>query len=370
MTERERVFSILNHQKPDRLPWLADLSYYRCGLETDGLLEGKYRDTQYDNGTQQMHRDYGIGFYLQGYEPFQTVRDHVDVHVEHKGDVLATTITTPVGTLREMSKYSKTSYSWAICEHLIKDIEDLKIYTYMCEHTSYKPDYHLAKMRYETIGDNGVVLCYMPKSPLMNLVALHAGVENVTYMEMDDGEEFAALLDMIEEKHDEACRIALDSPAECIMIPENISSECVASFYQPYMKRYHKKWTDRIREAGKYSFVHQDGTVRGLVSQLSKESGFDVIEAITPKPIGDIYLDEVASLVDDRTIIWGGIPGGMFVDSTLSDEAFDNHVKHCIQVMTQSPRYVLGVADQVVPGSSEKRIKRVRELVDAYGYYA
>jgi len=49
--------------------------------------------------------------------------------------------------------------------------------------------------------------------------------------------------------------------------------------------------------------------------------------------------------------------------------AFDAHVKKCIRVMTQSPRYVLGVADQVVPGSSERRIRRVRELVDEYGTY-
>lgn len=94
-----------------------------------------------------------------------------------------------------------------------------------------------------------------------------------------------------------------------------------------------------------------------------------MIEAVTPLPMGDVAIEEVASLVDEKTIIWGGIPGGMFVESTMSDEDFDNHVKRCIEVMTQSPRYVLGVADEVVPGSSERRIRRVRELVDMYGAY-
>ena len=191
----------------------------------------------------------------------------------------------------------------------------------------------------------------------------------MTFMHIDETEEFEALLDCLEDKYDEACALAVDSPAECIMIPENISSECVAPFYQKYMKRYHKKWTDRIREAGKYSFVHQDGTVRGLIGQLSKESGFDVIEAVTPLPIGDVAIEEVASLVDDKTIIWGGIPGGMFVEGVLSDADFETHVRKCIDVMTQNPRYVLGVADQVVPGSSLQRIRKVRELVDTYGYY-
>lgn len=224
------------------------------------------------------------------------------------------------------------------------------------------------RQRYGTIGENGVVLCYTPKSPLMDLVALRSGVENVTYMTMDEEEEFTAILDELEEVCDQAARIAVESPAECIMIPENISSECVTPFYQKYMKRYHRKWTSQIREAGKYSFVHQDGTVRGLVSQLSKESRFDVIEAITPLPVGDVDIAEVDGLVEDSTIIWGGIPGGMFNELSCSDEEFDRHVRCCIEVMTSAPRYVLGVADQVVPGSSERKIRRVRELVNQYGH--
>lgn len=369
MTERERVLSILNHEKPDQLPWLADLSYLIYSMEVDHALPPEYQNTHLDDGLQKMHRDYGTGFYLQGFEPYQAVLKNVDVKVENSGNTRVTTVTTPVGNLREVMQFSKTSYSYGITEHLIKDIEDLKIFSYICEHTSFEPEYAFAQKRYQTIGDHGVVLCYTPKSPLMDLVALRAGVENVTYMEMDYEDEFSAILDQLEEKYDEACQLTLESPAECIMIPENISSESVASFYQKYMKRYHRKWTDRIRAAGKYSFVHQDGTVRGLISQLSRESGFDVIEAVTPRPMGDVDIEEVASLVDERTIIWGGIPGGMFVESTFSDEDFDNHVKKCIQVMTQSPRYVLGVADQVVPGSSRRRIQRVRELVDTYGTY-
>ena len=369
MTERERVLAILRHEQPDQLPWLADLDYWRTGMVTDGTFPQKYVDTYADNGLQRMHRELGAGFYLQGYFPFTTKRDTVDVKVTRNGNQQETVMTTPVGTLRETSVFTHESYSWAITKHLIEDIDDLKIYNYICAHTTYEPDYTLARQRYETVGDNGVVLCYMPKSPLMDLLAIHSGVENLTYMEVDDQEEFAALLDEIEENYDKACQLTLESPAECIMIPENISSECAAPFYQNYMKRYHKKWTDRIRQAGKYSFVHQDGTVRGLIGQLSKESGFDVIEAVTPVPVGDVTIAEAASLVDEKTIIWGGIPGGMFREDTMTDAEFDAHVKSVIETMIQSPRFVLGVSDEVVPNSSPRRIRRVRELVDTYGKY-
>lgn len=369
MTERERVLAILNRQQPDQLPWFADFAYLIGAMEQEGTYPARYQNTHLDNGLQKMHREWGTGFYLQGFEPFEKKGNGWELHEEKRGDTRICTITTPVGTLRQVDQYSPLSFSTGILEHFIKDIDDLKVYLWVMRHTDFIPRYDYAKARYETIGDNGVVLCYTPKSPVMDMIALWSGVENVSYMRCDDEEEFCAILDELEEYYDKACQIVVDSPAECIMIPENITSECAAPFYDRHMKRYHQKWTGAIRQAGKYSFVHQDGTVRGLIGKLSKESHFDVIEAVTPKPVGDVFIEDVASLVDDSTIIWGGIPGGMFNEVTCSDEAFESHVRHVIEVMTTAPRYVLGVADQVVPHSSEKRIKRVRELVDQYGKY-
>lgn len=369
MTERERILAILNHQQPDQLPWAADFAYWVHYLKESSLYPSRYEDTFLDNGLQKLHRDLGTGFYLQGFQPWTEEAQGWERKEEKKGTTTVTIFTTPVGHLRQVSQYSHTSYSSGITEHFIKDIDDLKIFLWIIQHTKYIASYDFARERYKTVGDNGVVLCYTPKSPLMHLLALYAGVENVTYMALDDQEEFEAILDELEEKFDEACRITVDSPAECIMIPENISSECAASFYQPYMKRYHQKWTKEIRDAGKFSFVHQDGTVRGLISQLSKESHFDVIEAVTPLPIGDIEIAEVADFIAPSTIVFGGLPGGMFREDCCSDKEFDQHILHCIEVMTKEPRYVLSVADQVVPGASVKRIKRVRELVNQYGKY-
>ena len=368
MTERERILAILNGRQPDQLPWCADLAYWISALEADGAYPEAYRNTHLDDGLQKLHRDLGAGFYLQGFFPFETTMDGIERQEETKNGVHTTVIHTPKGDLREVSRYSQVSYSWGVTEHFIKDIADLRILRWIYEHTAYLPAYDFAQKRYDTIGNNGVVLCYMPKSPMMELVAIQAGIENFTYMALDDPDELEEIMDVMEQKCDEACQIVLDSPAECIMIPENITSESVGkTFYHRYMERYHRKWTERIRRAGKHSFVHQDGTVRGLVGELS-ESGFQVVEAITPLPVGDIAIENVASLTRDETVIWGGIPGGFFTES-ISDEEFDRHVIHCIEVMTREPRYVLGVADQVVPGSLERRIRRVRELVDQYGQY-
>jgi hypothetical protein len=387
MNPRERVLAILNHEKPDVLPWFADLAYWIDYLNDENLMPEKYKGND-DNllkeniisqglakpfvgkGLYQLHEDLGVGFYLQGYFPFTEKYEGVKIEEEYRGNSRITTIETPYGNLREIWNYEITSHSWGPKEFAVKDWRDLKKLRYLYEGTHYEPDYTLAEYRCKMIKDTGlgVVLCYLPKSPMMELVALRAGIQTFTYMwaeaVVDELEETLAIM---EKKHDKAAEIALNSPAECLMIPENILSEMIGkTFYILYMKSYEEKWIKRIKQKNKYSFVHLDGTMKGLITELS-EAGFDVIEAITPFPVGDITIDDVHNYVNDMTIIWGGIPGGFFVE--LSDAEFDKYVIHAIEVMKKEPRYVLGVGDQVVPGATFERIQHVGKLVEKYGKF-
>ena len=306
---------------------------------------------------------------MQGYFPYKPIFEGISVDVEVQGNVEVTKIETPSGTLKQVRKYLPESYTWAIVEHYVKDWRDLKAIRYWYENTYYEPDYYLAQKRYELIGDNGIVLCYLPKSPLMEMVVLLAGIEATTYIMFDAKDEFDETLAVLEKKADEAAQIALNSPAECLMIPENLSSEVVGkNMFELYMRGYEQKWNDRIKQVGKYSFVHMDGTLRGLIREVAS-TGFTVLEALTPAPVGDIPIEEIHQWIDSDNIIWGGIPGVYFTD-LISDEDFDQFIIKVLEVMKSQPRYVLGVADQVPPKSRWERIKRVHELVERYGFYS
>ncbi|MEG0579830.1 MAG: hypothetical protein RR490_07935, partial [Niameybacter sp.] len=148
MTERERILSVLNRKTPDRLPWCADLAYYINGLHTDNKYPAEYIDTHYDNGLQKMHRDLQIGFYLQGFFPYETITKNFETDIKKDGEFTIRTIKTPHGDLREITKYCKSSYSNAIVEHLVKDIEDFKKYCYCLENTIYEPRYDFVENRF------------------------------------------------------------------------------------------------------------------------------------------------------------------------------------------------------------------------------
>jgi uroporphyrinogen-III decarboxylase len=366
MTPRERILSLLHGKRPDQVPWFGDLDYYANSLIKRGIKpDGFIASSDYIN----WHRELGVGFYLQGYFPYRQIIENCKVREWNEGNRRYKEIETPVGSVRECWEYIPTSFSEGPIEHFMKSEAEMPVMKFIYQNTRFEPDYDFARMRLQQVGDQGVVLCYLPKSPFMHLLALEAGVVAVTMAALTMPDEFRDLLDTMKQAFDQAAQLAVDSPAEVLMIPENLSSEMVGpELFQLYMLDYQKEWTDKIRKAGKHSFIHIDGTLSGLLRQEASV-GFSVLEALTPYPVGDLKIGELAAFAgDSNSILWGGIPGVYFT-ANVPDEEFDRHVKQVLAVMTSEPRYVLGVADQVPPDGLESRIRRVGELVDQFGCY-
>ena len=359
MNNRERILTILSGKQPDQVPWFGDLDYWANSLIKRGL---KPPDFILSDDYIKWHSDLGVGFYLQGYFPYKQILHGCEVREWFEGHRHYKEVITPHGSVRECWEFIPTSFSDAPVEHFMKSEADMPVMKYIYEHTSFEPDYGQAYLRKKQVRDQGVVLCYLPKSPFMHLLALEAGVMAVTMAALNAPDEFRDLLDTMKKAFDLAARIAVESPAEVLMIPENLSSEMVGpELFKMYMYEYQKEWTTKIREAGKYSFIHIDGTLQGLIKQEA-EVGFTVLEALTPHPVGDMKWEDIEPFTgDSKSILWGGIPGSYFTDC-VDDDEFDRHVRHLLSIMTKKPGFVLGVADQVPPDGLERRVKRVSEL--------
>ena len=382
-----RFLSILEGKTPDRLPWFGDLCYWHFAMSKRGMLEERYRGFE---GILNLHKDLNVGLYLQAYDPFlpeykncEVFEVQRDVGVyeefasvyrgakvikkENNNDIIRT-ITTPLGTIKEKWPYVPVSFSWAPQEYLIKTENDLKVFKYWLKNTSYKEDYNHVLMVKEKVGENGFSLCYQPRSPLMGFMILYAGVTNTVNLIMDYNKLFNEVIKILEYKSDEAAEITLNSPAEFIMLPENLSSDVVGKkFFEKYLRPYEEKWNKKIRDRGKYSFIHMDGYLKGLLKEVAS-TGFSVIEAMTPKPVGDLEVSEFRDYATDDTICWGGIPGTFFTPS-INDQKFEEFVLSVIKTMVSEPAYVLGIADQIPPDGIIERVKIVSDLVEKYGFY-
>jgi len=369
MTERERVLTLLSGGRPDRVPWFGDLDYWATALIGRGLKPAGFKES---GAYIDWHRDLRVGFYLQGYFPFRTIIDGCRVAEWREGPARRRRIETPRSVLTETWTWLADSFAEAPTEHLVKTAADLPAYRSLFEHTRYEPDYAFAETRARQVGETGIVLCYLPKSPFMQMVALDAGIAAVAEIAADEPAELAETLAAVRALHDQAARIALAGPAEVLMIPENLSSEVVGPrLYELHMRDYHESWCRAIAAAGKQSCVHVDGTLKGLLRQVAG-AGFTFVEAMTPAPVGDLAVERWAEWCGcggpKPTVFWGGLPGVYFTD-LVDDAEFERHTRAVLGVMASEPRYVLGVADQVPPDGLERRVRRVAELADEFGRY-
>jgi len=366
MTPRERVLAVLNGESADMVPWFGDLDYYATARISQGARPKDFKES---DDYLAWHRNLRCGFYLQGYFPFKEVIERCEVREWKDGGDRYREIRTPCGNLRECWRWSDTTYSEAPIERLLKTPDELPAYAYLLEHTRYEADYALAEKRGRQVGDMGVVLCYLPRTPFMRMVAVDAGIENVTMIHADAPRDFDAMFQVLTESLDRASQVALDSPAEVLMMPENLSAEVLGPrFFERYLRDFQTRWSKRILERGKYSCIHMDGTLAGLLREESSV-GLTFIEAMTPCPVGDLPIEKWPLYRGGSdTIYWGGIPGSYFT-ALVDDDEFDRHVRAVLRVMTEDRRMVLGVADQVPPDGLERRVARVQELVEQDGLY-
>jgi hypothetical protein len=146
-----------------------------------------------------------------------------------------------------------------------------------------------------------------------------------------------------------------------VHFPDNLSSECTTGYYDNYMAAGHRRRIDRLHRAGVKCAVHLDGTVKGLLPKLER-AGFDAIEALTPKPAGDLDVEEIRKLAaSDTLILWGGVPGVMFAPP--HDWAqMESHVHRLIECWGNRP-FIMGVADQVPPDGNIEFCRNIAAIV-------
>ena len=131
------------------------------------------------------------------------------------------------------------------------------------------------------------------------------------------------------------------SGAPLIEFPENISSEVTGSFFDRYNLPYYQRVTEVLHRAGKTVSVHIDGMLKPCLGKLHT-AGFDIAEAVTPAPVGDIAVKDLREYAGEDIFIWG-------------------HVQEILDL--NDPRMILGVADEVPPDAVDERIREVSRLI-------
>jgi hypothetical protein len=359
----EAFLNLLRGEPAGEIVFTADITYWIAGRKADGTARPEW-DTE--EGFLQLHRELGIlpYYYYEKFWAFEAQYDaSIEVESSSSGHTTIRAMRTPVGTLAEESVYLPDSCSVGCTRHFLSEPKDLKVLRYVLERRRLVPaclDDYPARRRLWASYD-GLPPLGLPRSPLAAMCYEWAGVANTVYWLMDCEDELTSIFSLMEEQEepilDAVCRLA----PPLVHFPDNLSSDNLASLYDRYMAPDHRRRIDRLREAGVACAVHLDGTVRGLLPRLIG-AGFDAIEALTPKPAGDLTIDEIAALAGPWPgVLWGGVPGVLFAPP-FTWEQMEEHVRHLVESWGRRP-FIIGVADQIPPDGNVERCRQIAQWI-------
>ena len=297
----------------------------------------------------------------------------VERRVERRGQTLwETTYSTPVGEasvveLREPgvgqwhgNRSWRDVTPWHV-ERLIKEPEDYAVVQWMVEHSSYAADYFPIEQATEWLGDDGLVLCALPHSPMQTLMIDWVGSEGgrfyyhlADYPEVVEG-LYRALCDSRAALHEIAAR----SPAPIVLCGDNLDDFLVSpGLFEKYFMPVYADQAAVLHEGGKLMAVHMDGRLAALKGLIGRTE-IDIVEALHPPPMGDVTLTEALEAWPDKSV-WVGFPSAIY---DMGPEAVRDYARGLVEEAGDSGRVVIEVSTENLV-SNENLVSLTGALVD------
>jgi len=374
MTPRERILAVYNGQKPDRVPYMLDLShYYLHRFQKPWDLCNGYPEPDY--GLMDFTKKMGAAFYCpqQPYwmktEFTNGVKSSAVTNVVNGVPEITWRFDTPIGSIERIRVWNPGSYSWAIKKWGVTSEKDLEILAYAMSSRRYTPIPENYDAWADYIGEDGVVYGGVGYSAMGHLLNYWMGVENTIYATFDWEDLMEETVTKINDNILESMEImasAFNMPV--IGTGDNFSSDVQSpAFFERWSKDFYTKAFKIIHDHGKKASVHVDGKLKGAITMV-REAGADCIDAVTPGSVGGMTPAQARAEAGNDLILSGGIPNELWYDYSPMSK-FEDAVKDWLALKDISPALIAAAGDQVPPGAEEAKILRMGELVEEYGYY-
>jgi hypothetical protein len=305
---------------------------------------------------------------MGGFYGIEHATDEVEEKAAVEGDVFRYTMSTPLGTLYEQREWSPVSFSWDITHRLIQAVEDFPIVEFAMQRRRYVPAYDGYYEWERDLDGIGIPFASTGYCGLGYLVSRYMGVEKAMYAIYDFPDHVQRFIETVNESMLRLIDVMVASPSPVILFSDNLDAFTQPpNLFRRYSAEFYAEMARRAHAAGKWVSIHLDGRLGGLLEILA-ECRIDIIDAVTPTPMGDLTPEQCREAAGPNTILWGGVPAPAWEPRT-SDAEFRDTVKCWLDLRLQSPRLVLAPGDQVPPGTEYRRIAEVAELVEEYGRY-
>lgn len=360
---REMVQAVFRGEDPGGIVWQPRMEFWYEFNKKRGTLPDRLKGASLMDLYDELHAS--VRYFTN---PLREVYGKV----EHTSEITETHMrrrwVTPVGELTDAFRLTHLGLSFYPEEHKIKRIEDLRTYLYILQDTRYEFDHEAYGRECAVAGDRGLPQFFYRRTPLQNLIIEQMGFEQTIYAIEDHPDEVDAFLAAAEQADDSLYDLLCSCPVPVLNLGENIDSNLdPPPIFSERIAPYHRRRTDQLRAAGKYSYVHMDGSLKSLLPILT-QGGWDGIEAPTPVPQGDVTVEEIKEALGDDVILLDGIPALLFLPSWPEADLYACTGR--ILELFKRSRLILGISDEPPPDADFERMARLGRWIEDQAPFA
>jgi hypothetical protein len=345
VTVKRDILAALQGREPDSVLW-----------NIHHLLLGR--------GTfEREMRNAGLGIVEKSLSAYQCVSPRVSVDVldawEKGARASYVTYRTPVGELSGKKRIGPDGSQWMV-DYPVKERADLAILEFIVRDATYYPDYGALDQAQETLGEDGILLALLPRSPLQRLLAEWMGIEGVVFALAEHPAAMDRLLQSMTAADEVALEITAHSSAEVAWSPENITAPITSpGLFERYCAPYYNHFAQVLRSHGKLYGVHMDGKLAALKEAIA-DTQLDFVEGFTPPPMGDLPLEEAMSAWPSKAV-WTNFPGNML---HLPDEEIIGYTVDLLETGMSAGRFLLTFSEDFP--HTERSLRLVAEGIARY----
>lgn len=379
MHHREAFFSVLEGNRPERMPFVPDITDWYIGNKTPAGQEREYWAGQLIPDNAAIHATLGslpekyrgftlLDFYRRFDWGFHThIYDWFDVEcegpvervVEKAGNQMVIRLHTPRGDLVRREQLAEDG-TWCVKEHFVKDVGELEILSRAVEAMRFLPRFDKVRAVLDEIGTQGQVDLVIPRSPFGKLVQEFMGFERTAYALFDASQTVKDFLHLQEQKDLELIRLACAAPARLVIISDHADENLISPrLYADLCVPFYARATRLLHEANKFVSTHLDGNIKGHFPLLG-QTGFDYLDGCTPAPMFNYEIEELAEALPKGMCAFCGVPSALFCQE-VPMETILSYAERIVTALRG--RGFLNVGDILPPNGDIEQVVAVGEYV-------
>lgn len=364
LNDRERILAIFEGKSIDRIPWNIRHECWYYVAKASGRLPKRYENVDLADVCVDLGASWRCysGYFVKNVVEVN-FGDDIQFVVERNGKLVRTTIKTPVGSLQDVTKMDAWNLSSRKMEYMLKGPEDFKALCYLLDSARVKFDQKIYEELERDLKGQGIVSFFFPHSSLQALILEYMGfTRTMRFLYIEKDHKLEDVMDAIESYNDKFFEVMSASPIKIFNLGENIDVRLTSPrLFEKFCLPVYQRRCEYLHKKGKYVHIHVDGYAKPLLPIL-RRSGVDGIEALTPEPVGDMTVEDIAKQLQDEIIVLDGIPFLFF----LSDVPYETLEKLVRKMVTTISRLILGISDELPPPADVERVRMVSKLIENF----